>query len=201
MKESKRWTIINYLIKINNYEDYLEIGSGFPKKNKTRNFDAIVCKNKDGVDPKGYCGYEMTSDEFFKKNNKKYDIIFIDGLHLEEQVDKDIVNSLNCLKTNGTIVIHDCNPKLEDSQKEKKPTRRPEGGISPWNGTVWKSFAKLRITRNDLEMCVIDKDYGLGIIKKGRQKCFPQIDNLTYEFLDKNRKELLNLATIPQFLK
>ena len=34
--------------------------------------------------------YKMSSDIFFKSNKKYFDIIFIDGLHLEEQVDKDI---------------------------------------------------------------------------------------------------------------
>ena len=50
----------------------------------------------------------MTSDEFFKNNKLFFDLIFLDGLHiLHEQTMKDIDNSLNYLKKNGLIVIHD----------------------------------------------------------------------------------------------
>jgi hypothetical protein len=201
MRMSKRWTVINYLIQLNNYKTYLEIGSGRIKKKKRRNFDMIKCENKDGIDPQGYCNYKMTSDEFFATVNKKYDIIFIDGLHLEEQVMKDILNSLNRLNPNGVVVVHDCNPKLEISQCEEKPKRRPDGGISPWNGTVWRAFAKLRMTRDDLKMLVLESDYGLGIIKKGKQQCFPLTNELTFHLLDKNRKKLLNLITVKEFIK
>ena len=66
--------------------------------------DKIKIKDKSGVDPmqdeweieKGKATgwdsskvpvkYRMTSDEYFEKYNIKYDIIFIDGLHENEQV-------------------------------------------------------------------------------------------------------------------
>ncbi len=54
--------------------------------------------------------YEMTSNEFFaleKIQNKKYDVIFIDGLHETTQVDIDIQNSLKHLNEGGFILLHD----------------------------------------------------------------------------------------------
>ena len=52
----------------------------------------------------------MTSDEFFSQNKETFDLIFIDGLHIHEQVLKDIDNSLNVLNENGVILLHDCLP-------------------------------------------------------------------------------------------
>jgi hypothetical protein len=42
----------------------------------------------------------MTSDEFFEINKSTYDIIFIDGLHIDEQVERDIINGLKILNLN-----------------------------------------------------------------------------------------------------
>ena len=38
------------------------------------------------------------SDDFLKKNNSKFDITFIDGMHYYEQVKKDIQNFLSFSK-------------------------------------------------------------------------------------------------------
>ena len=38
--------------------------------------------------------YETTSNEFFKQNTKKYDIIFIDGDHSFDQSYLDVTNEI-----------------------------------------------------------------------------------------------------------
>ena len=38
------------------------------------------------------------SDEFFLENNQTFDVIYVDGHHLAEQVYKDAVNSWNVLR-------------------------------------------------------------------------------------------------------
>ena len=100
-----RFDIINKLIKENNFKNYLEIGVCDPREC----FDKIECENKDSVDPgvefeENPVKYKMTSDEFFaqlKDDHPKYDVIFIDGLHLSWQVKKDIENSVKHLSDNG----------------------------------------------------------------------------------------------------
>lgn len=73
------------------------------------NWVGVAAEIKHGVDPNVDTTYRMTSDEFFKNYIKqKYDIVFVDGLHLHEQVYRDIINSLNNLNENGVIVVHDC---------------------------------------------------------------------------------------------
>ena len=54
--------------------------------------------------------------------SKQYDVIFIDGLHLEKQVIKDIGHALQHLNKNGTIVLHDCKPGSKFHQEEHRVT-------------------------------------------------------------------------------
>lgn len=193
-----RTDILNYCIKKYNYKSYLEIGVRDPNKG---NFNSINIKNKLGVDPKPKINqsniYVGTSDDFFKKNKQKFDIIFIDGLHLEEQVDKDIINSLECITDKGLILLHDCNPPTKLHQRE---TYEINGKYPPWNGTVWKSIVKLRMTRSDLKINVIDTDWGVGVIKKSKnEELYPYEENFTYDLLEKDRKMLLKLIKAKKF--
>ena len=197
---TNRYDIINYLIKKNKYINYLEIGIC-----DGDTFKRIEIEHKDGVDPNPvdagieYTNYTITSDDFFDllrgHDEIKYDIIFIDGLHYWEQVEKDLTNSLNHLQPNGIVVMHDCNPMFE-------VTQRRYAVVGAWNGDTWKAFAKFRMTREDLEMYVVDTDHGIGVVKIGNQKLYtPTILDMDYSLLDNNRKELLNLITIEEFYK
>ena len=98
--------------------------------------------------------YKFTSDVFLNKivNKKtKYDIIFIDGLHHEDQVDRDIQNSIKHLNENGFIILHDCNPINESHQIVPRISKL-------WNGDVWKSIVKFRASKNDLGCITINSD-------------------------------------------
>jgi hypothetical protein len=188
----KRTDIINHLIKKNNYKRYLEIGV----RNPDENLNKITVEHKDGVDPAGNCNYPIPSDDFFNQLDidVKYDIIFIDGLHLDYQVEQDITNSLKHLNQGGTIVMHDCSPIKEEHQVEEYVVGKT------WNGTTWKAYVKFRMTDENLSMCVVDTDHGVGIIKKGKQTLYPKSDVLNFKLLDENRKEILNLITPEKFL-
>ena len=192
-----RYDIINYLIEKNNYKKYLEIGV-----HNGDNIRRIKIESKDGVDPGSegeiseFTNYRITSDDFFKKidANTQYDIIFIDGLHHSEQVDKDIINSLNHLGENGIIILHDCNPP--DYKLQVVPR------ISAlWNGDVWKSIVNLRCNRPDLEVCVVDTDWGLGVVRKGTQNCLTEKMSkyLDWNYFSNNREEILNMISVEQF--
>lgn len=185
-----RTEIINTLINKYNYKNYLEIGVF----NQEHNFNHIKCENKIGVDPNGCSTYALTSDDFFSRNTDKFDIVFIDGLHTESQVDKDISNSLKFLNSNGTIVLHDCLPYSEWHQRDEY------GGTGNWAGTVWKSVAKLRTTRKDLSIEVVDTDYGCGIIRFGKQTLHKTNDNyLNYSYYEKYKQSLMNIITVEEF--
>ena len=186
-----RTDIINRIIKSNGAKKYLEIGV-----DDGVNFSKINCDYKIGVDPASNspANIHSNSDEFFDKNKENFDVVFIDGLHHADQVYKDIINSLKVLNKNGYIVCHDMNPIEEIHQII------PYSGCGAWTGDCWKAFVKLRMGKNDLEMYTVDTDYGCGIITKGHQKLLKVNDSLTYNYLDKNRKELLNLISPEKFL-
>lgn len=188
-----RWDIVNFLIRSNDYKSYLEIGV-----REGDSFKRVDCDKKVGVDPTPgrYITYTMTSDEFFLyRNQEKYDIIFIDGLHESGQVHRDIDNALNCLSEGGSIVCHDMNPTDEDMQII------PRGDRKIWTGDSWKAWVMLRQNRDDLTMRVVDTDHGCGVIQRGDQKLLDVDEKLTYKNLEANRKEWLNLISVDEFLK
>ncbi len=53
--------------------------------------------------------FNQTTDEFFSKNNNKYDCIFIDADHSYQGVKKDYLNSLKCIERGGYLIFHDIN--------------------------------------------------------------------------------------------
>jgi hypothetical protein len=141
----------------------------------------------------------MTSDDFFKNNpDKKYDIFFIDGLHTEEQVYKDIINALEHLNEGGTIVCHDF---LAETEWEQRSLPDGYDGKGIWTGDVWKACALLRMTRPDLKMCTVDVDFGVGIIQRGSQEIYVAPAPLTYKLYVQDRKRMMNVITRFEFPK
>jgi hypothetical protein len=197
-----RIDIINLLISKHNYKTYLEIGV----RNPDDCLNHIQCELKHGVDP-GVEGdypvtFNMTSDEFFQINTSTYDIIFIDGLHIDEQVERDIINGLNVLSENGSIVLHDCNPpQIYHAREDYQDHSTPAGPY--WNGTTWKAIVKVRSEVNNIYTSVVDTDWGVGVIQKSKTPNMIVNDNPYYsynKFLE-NRKEYLNLITPQEFLE
>lgn len=190
-----RTELINGLIQKHGFKRYLEIGV-----NKGANFDRIQCEYKVSVDPDPKCHatFQMTSDEFFDKVARNihygFDCIFIDGLHHADQVMKDIVNALFELTPQGFIVCHDMNPQNELFQRVPRETKI-------WNGDCWKALVKLR-EDPDLSIVTVDTDEGCAVISRhGKKYPFRLTRELTFENLEKHRKEWLNLMSVEEFKK
>lgn len=156
---------INGIIQQMQGTHYLEIGVG-----DGYNINAIRCQHKTGVDPgiirpglisKGVKIHQTDSDTFFrnKPKNERFDVIFIDGLHHADQVEKDIINSWYSLKAEGVILIHDVNPPTKAHQVV------PRSQLS-WTGDVWKAFVGFRQKYENIPTGYIPERYGLGWIKK-----------------------------------
>mgnify|MGYP001269169041 FL=1 len=188
-----RWDLIQFLINKYDYKTYLEIGC-----DKDQSFSKIEIPYKVGVDPISGGTIRKTSDDFFKTNKEKFDIIFIDGLHHYEQVIIDIDNALNILNDNGHILVHDCLPRTIAHQA----IPRYRGS---WNGDVWKSIVELR-TRKNLEVVTCEIDFGVGIIqKKENSKILNlKIDNfknLKFKDYFHRNKEFMNVISYDEVLK
>ncbi|WP_339904647.1 class I SAM-dependent methyltransferase [uncultured Cyclobacterium sp.] len=152
---------------------YLEIGlqTGLCRDNVKATQKTTIDPDKNANSPT----FLMTSKEFFSINQKKFDIIFIDGLHHSSQVYEDILESLNILNLKGTILLHDMLPTSKEMQQVPRISK-------VWTGDCYKAFIKLRIERTDLEMYTIDTDWGIGVIQRGIQaKLNIDSSDITYE--------------------
>jgi hypothetical protein len=162
---------------------YLEIGVC---TNEVFNSIPLSLKNKIGVDPVMGGTHRMTSDDFFKNNSQKFDIIFIDGLHTYEQCQKDCLNSLNALKENGIIFFHDMLPRnyMEENVPPKQKT---------WSGDVWKVAVEINNSSN-MEFKIANIDRGIGILKPKNGFEYKKNSNLSLmrfeDFVEKFYKEL-----------
>jgi SAM-dependent methyltransferase len=143
--------------------------------------------------------HEIPSDEFFEAlpADATFDVVFVDGLHLYEQALRDAENALAHLAPGGVVLMHDCNPPAEPVAA-RDPAETFAAGYRAWCGDVWKSVVHLRATRPDLDVCVLDTDFGIGVVRRGAPaetvRMSPEeISRLTYADLAENREHLLGL--------
>lgn len=143
-----RINLINYIVQERGFSKYLEIAT----HDVAHSLWHIQCIHKRSNFPR-------SSDEFFDNNTETFDLIFIDGLHTEGQVMKEVENALRFLNKDGLIILHDCMPPDAWHQREPEEYRAGEN----WNGTVWK--AALRTFNTCPYKCMLlDMDWGCGII-------------------------------------
>ena len=188
-----RIKIIQDVIKLKNYNDYLEIGCFSDEL-----FNQINCENKIGVDPVSGGTIRATSDEFFKKNDKKFDCIFIDGLHRYHQVKKDILNSINVLKDGGIIFLHDCLPSNVYEQAVPRCQYK-------WNGDVWKAIVEFRTYRNlDTYTCYADNGIGVMFVRPNKNQLNLErrnFLNLSFKDYFENYKKYMNLISYSELIE
>tara|TARA_R110002049_G_scaffold274709_1_gene452651 strand:+ start:81 stop:710 length:630 start_codon:yes stop_codon:yes gene_type:complete len=174
-----RVKIINTLIEKYNYKTYLEIGI---RHKETFNAIKLPEESKECIDPNyDNVTYKLTSDEAFKSisTTKKWDIVFIDGLHEAGQVFRDVENSLKHLNENGTIICHDMLP----------PEDKSNLSLSRY-GNGWEAYARLKMTNKNLQMYVVNTDCGCAVIRKGKQRLYVD-DNFNHDFSKYNGKEII----------
>lgn len=185
------YDIINQLTKPIN--TYLEIGVEYGIC-----FNSVHFINKTGVDPDPKCKPEkgeliiLTSDQYFETlTNKKFDVIFIDGMHQAEYVLRDINNSIRVLSKGGLLFIHNILP-LNYNEQLKIPIKHYyEKGIlkygENWTGDVWKViFYILKYHRNKFASI----EYYYNIYNRG--VCVFKLSNNDMFSLDASDIDLIN---------
>ncbi len=170
--------------------------------------------------------FHLTSDAYFESQKKnleqnKIDVSFVDGLHTYAQTLIDVVNVLRFLNPNGAIVMHDCSPPDKAcawpaNSREHADTLSIPGFTGQWSGDSWKAIHHLiewNRKWNALDIFVLDCDFGLGIVIPKKNFSITMLsdlkpelkyENLTYEFLDADRKQVIHLENekyLQQYLK
>jgi len=221
-----RWQFSNYVSRIEVIQrvinvlrgrTYLEIGVS-----DGACFCSLEASKKIGVDPippsasvalqteeSSASYFELSSDAFFEQHAPNIltgglDVVFIDGLHTYDQSYRDTINSLKYLNPGGLILLHDCLPRSELQARVARnfedAARLNEG--TDWNrewlGDVWKAILRLRSQHSDIQTCVLNCDYGIGIVYKAKNLRRPtytlaQIENMTFADLAADAKQLLDV--------
>lgn len=184
---------------------YLEIGLQNPKNC----YDFIQAKYKTSVDPgTSLATYPITADEFFLylemgstefPKDHKWDVIFIDGMHLADYCYKDIINSLNHISNNGVVVLHDCNPESWISATDNLEFVMNNYPMA-WNGSVWKSFYFYR-TQTKFLTYTVDTDHGTAVIDTKHLGNPINHTNVFFEYRNflQNKKYDLGLIGVEEF--
>ncbi len=139
-----------------NSDSYLEIGVEYGYTFRNTHFSSKV-----GVDPDPKISDPQimlkTSDDYFsylkeRDTNKRFDCIFIDGMHQSEYVLNDFINSLAVLNDEGKIMIDDILPQSYNEQLRIPIKHYYENGIlkygEPWTGDVWKTIYYILLNHN-----------------------------------------------------
>lgn len=109
--------------------------------------------------------FPLPSDDFFLRHDLRevigtdtFDLAFIDGLHLFEQVLKDFINLERYAREDSVILIHDCLPVAPIVAERDRCT-----GF--WTGDVWRIIPCLKTFRPDLKIFTIPtKPSGLAVV-------------------------------------
>lgn len=178
--------LLNFIAGRIKAKNYLEIGT----YNPDHNFNKIKVERKISIDPdpNARAIIRLTSDEYFAAFDTKYDLVFIDGMHEASQWTRDVKNAYRVLRNERSLIVaHDVNPHSE------KITHVPRDS-GEWCGNVYKAaslFSGSKLT--------VDIDYGCMVIFNS--PFFFKDDNITWEYFDRNRKELLELISMEEFIK
>lgn len=173
MERVSRRDVVQSCLDLFHEPDYLEVGVC-----EGSTFRHIRAARKVAVDPAfapgvldelrpqaGVEAHEVTSDAYFGTiaGERRFDVIYLDGLHTFEQTLRDLLNALVRLKDPGVIVIDDVYPdsyhgSLPDRERTRLIMRHTEASSRKWMGDVYRltffidSFAQqlsYRMTSNN----------------------------------------------------
>lgn len=193
-----RWDVLNAIAQRISATRYLEIGVSNGECMRR-----IRVEHKWGVDPNPQVEAVKAADffvaktslEFFELNQEdlweqRFDLIFIDGHHEAEQVFLEVEQALACLRPNGVIVLHDCNPTTEAMQDMTNPH-------GEWTGDVWKTVVRIRQLGQWGALRVVDADYGIGILVPHAPSQYAppvSVPHLSWSQLQSDRDGLLGIV-------
>ncbi|AGO48005.1 DNA methylase [Cellulophaga phage phi12:1] len=96
-------------------------------------------------------------------SDDKYGLIFIDGDHSAEQVEKDIVNAWKALNPGGAIAINNCKPYTKEMQTMPRMQ-------SQWTGDTWRAVEGFKKEYPAIRTEDLGGKYGMIAIHKTKRK-------------------------------
>jgi hypothetical protein len=196
-------------------QTYLEIGVS-----QGRTFRAVGIPHRVGVDPgrrfdpAHYPGerfefHNVTSDAFFASYSRssKFDVIFIDGLHVFDQAYRDLINSLAHAHERTVWLIDDVNPgdefaAIPDHDRAVAERLRVTGvKRGMWQGDVYKVMLALHDLHPEFSYATIAERNWQSIVWRQPRPVQPlfgsveAIDKVGYHEFVEHRDRLLNAMT------
>lgn len=158
---------VNTLLAGNADARYLEIGL-----DRGYTFEDVEAAHRWGVDPQpqfvvgdlpsGTQVFAMTSDAFFEAltPDARFDLVFVDGLHVFRQAYRDVVHALRHIAPTGIVLVDDVVPidevsALPDLDESLRERRRRGWQGTPWHGDVYRLVPVLRDHHPELEFRTI----------------------------------------------
>lgn len=198
----RRPAVLRRLIRLYENPRYLEIGV---RHGVT--FDRVPAARKVAVDPlldfdvpaalranPHHEYHEVTSDEYFATivdPDDRFDVIYLDGLHVYEQTLRDLMNALNHLQPQGVIVIDDTRPPTYlasiPGREDFFRVREYLGTTAQaWMGDVYRLVWFLETFCPHLSYGTILDNHGQTVVWRQRRTDYPQrslaeVAGLTFE--------------------
>lgn len=202
--------IVNRLIRQHGLKRYLE----YNKFDGATYYDDIECAHKEAayLPERSYLdGHNLrrlldvakdakiddilSPDQLLKRyENKQFDIIFFDPVHVRPDVDHALRALPRLLRRGGFLVVHDCNPRrLSQTTLQRIPE-------TSWVGETYKAFSVLR-AHNREQTVTVDEDFGVGLIWNIDLNLDYDIDyDIDYFEFAGRRDEYIGLIDYAEFL-
>jgi len=170
---------INRFLRAFGGERYLEIGIEFG-----RTLEAVHATTVIGVDPAHWINAvrlpahiqisSLPSDGYFEglasgheAGLKRFDLIFVDGLHTFKQSYRDVINSFNVLDDDGMVIVDDTIPSnsfaaLPDKRLAKQLRREHGVNSTDWMGDVYRTVLAVARFHPSIEMVTVEDEHHRG---------------------------------------
>lgn len=211
--------IVNTLGQTNNYISYLEIASRTTGYKFSEISERVFTTRQrvlynvppgysDGL-PIHYSSSNLNGEECLQqiiKSGQTFDVVFVDPYHSYEASRIDLEYGYKLLQSGGVLVVHDCNPPHQnltsDDYKE---------GV--WLGQTYLAFLDFVAQHPELEYCVVNTDWGVGLVFRSGDDKPKRCDRLPdrpdldcfnirdWKFFDSYRKCILRLISVRKFFE
>jgi hypothetical protein len=193
----KTWTktaLINELAAIHGYRSYLEICTPTTGKlyatvdsDRYTTCHRLMYRCPEKFDDGFPIDYRSSGVDIerqiraIRATGRKYDVILVDPFHEYETTIRDLREACGLVKSNGTILVHDCFPT-----DEKIVDPRYQDGS--WCGVTYKAYIDFVLATPRLWFCTVDTDFGCGVLRQRPQST--RDDRATLPFIAESSKRL-----------